>query len=169
VQPHPRPNIPDTFTNLKILPPFIKKPELMNVMKGFSMQLGVRCSFCHEVNDNLTAGNFASDAKDEKQSARLMLKMVSQINDDYISKVPNMPAPVTCWTCHRGKSQPEQFVPPAPPKPGEAPPSSQSAPQGTPINQDIHTEEATIKPEILARQTPPRSAHPHTARIKRTW
>src|SRR5579864_9568770 len=134
------PKIPDTFTNLKILPPDVKKPELIKVMPNFSIQLGVRCHFCHEVNDDLTEGSFASDAKDEKQTARLMLKMVSQINDDYISKVPNMPAPATCWTCHRGKSTPEQFVPPAPPtaapsappKPGEAPPNSQSAPQGTP-------------------------------------
>ena len=132
--------IPATFTNLKVLPKDIKKPDLMKTMKVFSTQLGVRCNFCHEVNDNLTEGSFASDAKDEKQSARLMLKMVSQINDDYISKVPNMPAPATCWTCHRGKSTPEQFAPPAPPtaapstpsKPGEAPPNSQSAPQGTP-------------------------------------
>jgi photosynthetic reaction center cytochrome c subunit len=138
-QPHPQgerrgPNIPDTFTNLQVLPKDIKKQDLVNTMRGFSMQLGVRCTYCHQSMDN-----FASDAKDEKQSARLMLKMVAQINADYISKVPDMPAPVTCWTCHRGKGHPDVFVPPAPgapgaggpPRPGEAAPQGQ-LPPGTP-------------------------------------
>src|SRR2546423_1716845 len=127
----------------------------MKMMKGFSMQLGVRCHFCHEVNDNLTQGNFASDAKDEKQSARLMIKMVSQINADYISKVPDMPAPATCWTCHRGKSKPENFVPPAP---GDAAPNSQSAPHRTPPTGTP----ASSGPNSQPPQSPPPDAPPPT-------
>ncbi len=121
-----RPMIPDTFTNLKVLSPAIKKPELLQVMKGFSMQLGVRCRHCHDVPDDLSSGSFASDSKDEKQSARSMMKMLAQINSDYVSKLPTMPATATCWTCHRGKSQPEEFAPPTMPgAPPSAPASNQ--------------------------------------------
>ena len=74
--------IPDTFTNLKVLPKDITKPELINTMKGFAMQLGRRCRFCHDVNDDLSEGNFASDKKIEKAAARVMIKMMAEIGRD---------------------------------------------------------------------------------------
>ena len=125
----PRRNvIPDSFTNLKVLPKDIKKPELMNMMKGFSMQLGKRCRFCHEVNDDLSEGDFASDKKIEKETARVMIKMMAEINQEFLAKLPEMPAEATCWTCHRGKNKPEKFVPPEMPAGGPPRPNSSSAP-----------------------------------------
>ncbi|HXV14001.1 MAG TPA: c-type cytochrome, partial [Candidatus Krumholzibacteria bacterium] len=40
--------IPDTFTNLKVLPKDIQKAELVGIMRGFSMALNVRCTHCHK-------------------------------------------------------------------------------------------------------------------------
>ena len=120
--------IPDTFTNLKVLPKDIKKPELVQMMKGFAIQLGKRCKFCHEVNDDLSEGNFASDKKIEKETARVMIKMMAELNNEFLAKLPEMPAEATCWTCHRGKNKPEKFTPPEPGAGQSKPPSGANAP-----------------------------------------
>jgi hypothetical protein len=56
--------------------------------------------------------NFADDSKPEKATARLMVKMVEEINTQYISKLDNSGMPVTCATCHRGHINPPPFVAP---------------------------------------------------------
>ena len=38
---------PERGENLKVLPPEISAADLRDTMRGFSMGLGVRCSFCH--------------------------------------------------------------------------------------------------------------------------
>ena len=73
-----RPNIPDTFTNLMVLPPNIPKPELMGVMKQFAVTMKVRCSACHTVSDDLSEGNFASDEKPMKIEARKLLQVIQK-------------------------------------------------------------------------------------------
>ena len=101
--------MPDRFTNLQVFPKDIPKKELTNIMRRFSFSLGVRCEFCH-VQTADKKMNFPADDKKEKQTARLMLKMVSEINQNYINKI-GKPAPVEvrCVTCHRGLSQPRQI------------------------------------------------------------
>jgi hypothetical protein len=39
--------IPDKFTNLKILPSGVPRAELVRVMREFASALGVRCNHCH--------------------------------------------------------------------------------------------------------------------------
>ena len=39
--------IPDKFTNLKVLPKKIAKDDLISTMRQFSIGLGVRCNHCH--------------------------------------------------------------------------------------------------------------------------
>jgi len=70
--------IPDKYTNLQILPKDITKPQLVNVMKQFSITFGVRCSYCHTVSDDLTTGSFDSDEKAPKQKARDLMKSILQ-------------------------------------------------------------------------------------------
>lgn len=72
------PNIPDTFTNLKVLPATITKRELLPLMKQFSITFNVRCSYCHEVSDDLSEGSFASDAKPTKIEARKLMLLIHQ-------------------------------------------------------------------------------------------
>lgn len=101
--------IPDKFTNLKVLPKDISKQELQSTMRGFAFALGVRCEHCHVEKKAPDKGlDFAADDKDEKKTARVMLQMVAAINHDYISKVPKTaPIQVQCVTCHHGLTQPQ--------------------------------------------------------------
>jgi hypothetical protein len=76
--PAKRPNIPDKFTNLSVLPTTITKPELMGVMKQFSITMKVRCSYCHAVSDDLSEGSFASDEKSTKEDTRKLIRFLHQ-------------------------------------------------------------------------------------------
>lgn len=104
--------IPDEYTNLKVLPEDITRGRLMGVMRGFTFALGVRCSTCHvgEEGRPLDTYDFASDDKAIKLRARQMLKMVTAINGEYLADLPQRREPnveVTCATCHRGVRRPE--------------------------------------------------------------
>jgi hypothetical protein len=76
--PMKRPNIPDHFTNLTVLPATITKSELMGVMKQFAVTFKVRCSYCHAVSDDLSEGSFASDEKPTKEEARKLMRLIHQ-------------------------------------------------------------------------------------------
>jgi hypothetical protein len=78
VVPSKRPNIPDHFTNLTVLPTTITKPELMGIMKQFAVTMKVRCSYCHAVSDDLSEGSFASDEKPTKEEARKLMRLIHQ-------------------------------------------------------------------------------------------
>ena len=80
--------IPDEFTNLKLLPKDISKGELIGTMRDWAVGLGVRCSHCHVGPDNLQGTDFASDKKKSKQTARRMLKMSRAINGDLLKDLP---------------------------------------------------------------------------------
>jgi hypothetical protein len=84
--------IPDKFTNLQVLPKDISKGGLLDVMKGFTSGLGVRCQHCHigEEGKPLTTFDFVSDAKETKQTARVMLRMVQAINSEHLAKIENV-------------------------------------------------------------------------------
>jgi hypothetical protein len=87
--------------NLKVLTP----ENLMDNMRSFVPALGLAdkggCNFCHEMDR-------ASDAKQEKVMARMMIMMVNDIN----SKFPDGKVHVACFTCHRGSTAP-LLAPPA--------------------------------------------------------
>lgn len=126
--------VPDKFTNLKVLPKEITRAELVETMKGFAMGLGVRCSSCHmgEEGKPLNTYDFTSDEKRMKQNARIMLQMVRNINEKDISRIQledgAKPVTATCFSCHRGKKQPETKAPMPPPPPAAAPATLPSAP-----------------------------------------
>ena len=79
-------------TNLKVLP---DDANLIPAMRAAAAGLGVMCDYCH-------AQNRASDEKPAKVTARMMFTMVKDIN----SKFPDGKAHVTCYTCHRGQTEP---------------------------------------------------------------
>lgn len=98
--------------NLKVLPEDISSADLSETMKNISMALGARCETCHvgEPRTPLHTFDFASDDKDMKQKARLMLDMVNQINDELVPRLNDVESAdrvaVRCVTCHRGLPQP---------------------------------------------------------------
>lgn len=96
---------PPRFKNLKVLNKNITKDELEVVMKGFKTALGVKCGFCHAQSKvDPSKLDFASDEKDEKKTARGMLRMAMRINKKYFKdeKEPR----ITCFTCHHGDKEP---------------------------------------------------------------
>ncbi|HKO54468.1 MAG TPA: c-type cytochrome [Thermoanaerobaculia bacterium] len=122
------------FHNLKVFPQNISHDDLINAMRFFTRSLGVRCGHCHVANPAGTKPefDFPSDAKPEKETARVMMRMTTAINGDWVSKVAEHDTKVTCMTCHRGKVVPNDFDPaPAVPKPaaGTAAPAPAPTPQ----------------------------------------
>ncbi len=99
--------------NLKVLPKDISGKELHEIMRGYSMALGVRCNFCH-VSEQVEGQekpkfDFASDNKPEKTIARDMMKMTAAINEKYIGKMvggDHTLEQITCVTCHMGRKTP---------------------------------------------------------------
>jgi peroxiredoxin family protein len=110
-----RAQVPDKFTNLKVLPKKISKDELVQTMRGYSFSLGVRCEHCHVPKQGAAEGqpkyDFASDEKATKWTARKMMKMMADINGKYMTKLePKAKLKVECVTCHHGVPQPEQLA-----------------------------------------------------------
>ena len=98
--------IPDKFTNLRVLPKDTSKAELQSTMRKFAFALNVRCPYCHAEKEDKTI-DFASDDKQAKRTARVMLQMVATINHDYVGKIEtSSPVLVECVTCHHGIAQP---------------------------------------------------------------
>ena len=72
------------YKNLKVLPKDISKEDLGTVMDGFKTSLGVKCNYCHAPSETEKGKlDFASDAKPEKGTARMMMLMTAKINKKY--------------------------------------------------------------------------------------
>lgn len=104
--------LPDTFTNLQVLPDDISRPELIGFMRSFSFATGLRCSGCHmgEEGRPFSEYDFAADERPTKRKARAMLRMVQAINEEHLAVLPERAEPnlqVTCATCHGGIPRPE--------------------------------------------------------------
>jgi hypothetical protein len=79
---------------------------IMNV--GYGKSLGVSCTHCH------VAGQWDSDEKTQKQTARDMSAMAARINNELLKNIPNLKGPnaiVNCTTCHRGQVKPALNLP----------------------------------------------------------
>jgi hypothetical protein len=83
--------------NLKVL----TAENVEITMQNITFALGVRCIDCHDVND------LSLDTKPQKVKARMMLEMVRDIN----AKFGDGKTHVTCWTCHRGSTEPQAARP----------------------------------------------------------
>jgi hypothetical protein len=122
-------------TNLKVLPKDLTGAQVREIMEGWAGDLGAHCDTCHAADPKNVGPNgrprldFASDAKDEKEMARIMFTMMETDKKDYVAKVAAMDkmaepaAPLTCGTCHRGHVDPEKFTP-APEHPPQGAPGA---------------------------------------------
>jgi photosynthetic reaction center cytochrome c subunit len=89
--------------NLKLL----KAEDVRATMGAFRTALGVQCTACH------VQGDFASDENPKKETGRKMIVMTREIN----AKFPDGKQHVTCFTCHRGATEPATAPPAAAPAP----------------------------------------------------
>ena len=90
--------------NLQVLPKDMDRAQLIGVMKNFTVALGVKCTHCHVETDGKL--DPASDGKQEKETARAMIRMVHALNMDTFKVADMKDAKVTCFTCHRGAVKP---------------------------------------------------------------
>jgi hypothetical protein len=110
------------FKNLQVLPKDLTRDQLMTIMRSFTQGLGVKCNECHVVTATKPREqlDFASDAKKDKLAARVMIQTTMELNTRWIPRVKAAEGKasepgemeVFCWTCHRGKKEPEK--PPVP-------------------------------------------------------
>jgi Photosynthetic reaction centre cytochrome C subunit len=98
----------DVFMNIKQYKG-VTAERLLRIMEfGFSRSLGVNCTHCH------VPGEWESDDKGAKDTARAMSAMVSAINNDYLKSIPTLNSAnpsVNCTTCHRGQKRPALEMP----------------------------------------------------------
>ena len=98
--------------NLKVLPKEWTRRQVIEVMKGWTGDLGVRCQHCHVGKEGqpLAEWDFAADEKPTKARAREMVQMLAEVNrrlGEMPSLHANSPAPrATCATCHHGIPRP---------------------------------------------------------------
>jgi hypothetical protein len=125
---------PPMPTNLQVLSKDMTGQEVAAYMATVAAGLGVQCNYCHvppaappggAAPPPAAAGaaggrgrggapqlDFAADDKQEKKTARVMLKMVSTVNDTLTGEFGKSGSPVVkveCVTCHHGVAKPEQL------------------------------------------------------------
>ena len=86
----------ETPANLKVLK-VNTSSEVRQIMRTFTVGLGVQCSYCHVQN------NFSSDDNPKKEVARHMIEITQKTNGLF----PDGKMHVTCYTCHRGEAEPK--------------------------------------------------------------
>ena len=62
---------PDSLVNTKVIPHNTPVTEVLGIMRGFSSDLGVRCTYCHVGREGapIASYDFGSDEKRTKQVA----------------------------------------------------------------------------------------------------
>lgn len=111
-----------TRPNLRVLQA-LPEAQLFPLMNLLADSLGVRCDYCHvqvkpdftKTPANVGGWVWSSDDKPQKRTAREMMRMVIDLNTGSFRGG----ARITCYTCHRGSTQPAR-LPPLPPLAGSA-------------------------------------------------
>ena len=99
----------DKPNNLQVLE-FDSKRDLKKYMKTVSKDLGVKCKFCHDLNDK-------SIDTDHKKIAREMMRMQMDLNKSFFAllgdslQMHEEMTQISCWTCHRGTKEPQTLRP----------------------------------------------------------
>ena len=92
----------DVYKNIQVmkgLPADLMVPS----MQFMEIALGVHCVYCHDAD----AAKRDLDTKPTKNVARAMIRMVNDINKNTF----NGKDVVTCYTCHRGSTNPVVVLP----------------------------------------------------------
>ena len=93
--------------NLQVLD-YKSVPDIKKYMKTIQKDLGVKCTFCHNINDK-------SIDTEHKIIAREMMKMQIDLNKSFFAQIGDSllkhenTLQISCWTCHRGRKKPQLF------------------------------------------------------------
>lgn len=116
-----------TRPNLRVLQA-LPESQLFLLMNLVADSLGVRCEYCHvQVAPDLTrtpanVGGWVWDRDDkpQKRKAREMMQMMIDLNAGRFKGESR----ITCYTCHRGATQPARTPPMPPPADGATTPAA---------------------------------------------
>ena len=95
--------------NLQVLD-FDSERDLKKYMKSISKDLGVKCKYCHDLNDK------SIDTK-HKKIAREMMRMQMDLNKSFFAllgdslNIHEEMTQISCWTCHHGTKEPQSVRP----------------------------------------------------------
>lgn len=92
---NPEKKAEEQFKNIQVLKG-IPADQIFPTMQFIAASLGVECDFCH------VQGAFEKDDKRQKDTARKMMEMMFAINKDNFDGHRE----VTCYSCHRGSTDP---------------------------------------------------------------
>ena len=152
VQAPPEKTVEQVGKNIKVLTG-MPESQLIPVMNFFAASMGRRCNYCHV--NNQGQWDYASDAKSEKTAAREMIKLVMDINKTTERLKLD---PVSCYTCHRGRTSPQSIpmlplpLPSPPPNAGGAGgPTPGASPQASPQPSPAATPALPSADEIFAK------------------
>ena len=163
--------------NLQVFPKSITHTALKKTMDGFTEQLGVKCTFCHVLEQ------YEKDDRPHKADARRMIKLVLDMKAKKASyfgaRVKE--AIITCGMCHRGKAEPEPFAQnflaamsfPTAPKPGGAGPRNLQILPKTTTNAELEKvmngfgEQLGVKCEFCHGPQQEKDDKPHKADARR--
>ena len=95
--------------NLQVLD-YESVPDIKKYMKSIQKDLGVKCTFCHNLNDK-------SIDTEHKIIAREMMKMQIDLNKHFFAQIGDSllkhenTLQISCWTCHQGNKKPQLVRP----------------------------------------------------------
>lgn len=101
-----------TPVNLQVLPAGSSRASVRGLMKQYERDLGVSCSYCHVEDRDSGIIDYASDENPRKQTARIMISMLNDINEKHLAALGGdrrYAQAVTCGSCHQGRTSPPVF------------------------------------------------------------
>lgn len=111
-RPSPDAPVERTRKNIQVLKG-LPEGQLFPLMNFVSASMGVRCDYCHVQQgknaEGLTNWVWESDDKPQKRAARRMMQMTMRLNEANLADFRNQR--VTCFTCHRGSTDPARLPP----------------------------------------------------------
>lgn len=107
ITPEPQPS------NLRVLPRDSTPSDIKILMDRYNEELGVSCDYCHTQDARTQKLDYASDDNPAKQTARVMIAMLNDINSKYLAQLDDQKyaSAVSCGNCHRGRTEPPEFEP----------------------------------------------------------
>jgi hypothetical protein len=106
--------VPERVTNLTVLPKDMPPAQVMRIMRAWNEALRVDCLACHvgQKGQPLSTFDFAADDKTRKETARVMLKTVMMVNEQFKAVDADEPPRVMCSTCHKRSRHVDADLPP---------------------------------------------------------
>ena len=99
--------------NLQVLPKDSTATDIKSLMERYDTELGVSCDYCHVQDPKTQRLNYVADDNPTKQTARVMITMLNEINNKYLAQLDDQKYAVlvSCGNCHRGRTDPPEFEP----------------------------------------------------------